>query len=629
MPFPTDRRRCARALLPMLALLLGACATRAPAPAEPAGGATTMLTIAHVNDHHSHLEPQPGAELRLGGLPTQVELGGFARLTALFAAQRAATPALLQLHAGDAMTGTLHHTLFRGEADARLMNTVCFDAFVPGNHEFDDGDAVLAGFIARLQAPGDCARPTEVLAANIAPAPGTPLAPEGRAPLMKPWTVREVGGLRVGLVGIDIAGKTRDSSRPLPTTRFLDELASARAAVDALRAQGIRHIVLLTHQGLEADRRLAAALPEVDAIIGGDSHTLLGDFAEFGLDSAGAYPQVARNLDGDPVCIGQAWEYGKVFARMELHFDARGAVSRCAGQAALVIGETFARPDAAGRKVPLDAAAQAALRRTLADDPRVRIVAPDAEAERRLAGYRERIVAQKARVIGQAAEPLCLVRVPGEATPRSGGIAGCEQAGRLARGSDIAQVVAEAFLAASRRADVALQNAGGVRTPVAAGPVTMDTAFTVLPYANTLVETELSGAELIETLEDAVANHLDARQSDGAHPYAAGLRWQLDMSRPRGRRFSQVEIRDRASGRWQPLDPARRLVLVSSDYLAAGKDGYLTLGRLRAQGRSTDTYLLYTQTFADHLAALGRLQRPAPEAVSHQRVVTADGRTLD
>jgi 5'-nucleotidase len=58
--------------------------------------------------------------------------------------------AVLKLHAGDAITGTLLYTLFRGEADAVLMNEVCFDAFALGNHEFDNGDAGLVEFLDYL-----------------------------------------------------------------------------------------------------------------------------------------------------------------------------------------------------------------------------------------------------------------------------------------------------------------------------------------------------------------------------------------------------------------------------------------------------------------------------------------------
>jgi 5'-nucleotidase len=337
---------------------------------------------------------------------------------------------------------------------------------------------------------------------------------------------------------------------------------------------------------------------------------------------------VATNRDGEPVCIGQAWEYSKVFGLMNVRFDERGVVTDCGGQASVVIGDPFRRKNAAGAWVAVDAATREALVDRLARDPRVQVVTPDPVATRALAGYTAQIATQKARVIGAAAEALCLVRVPGEATNRSGGIAGCEQANTLARGSDAAQVVAEAFLGASKRAHFALQNGGGVRTPVSAGPLTMNTAFTVLPFSNVLVELELTGAQLVTALEDAVANYRDFSQSDGSHPYAAGLRWHLDLSRPRGQRFSQVELKDRASGAWSALDPARTYVVVTNDFIASGKDGYTTLGQVSATGRSVNTYLLYTQTFADHVTARRTVSRPAAADYSHQRVINAQGVVL-
>jgi len=618
LPF---RRRAGLAALALAALLIGGCATQAP-PTAPAPAASFELAIAHINDHHSQLDASV-AELVLDGVPTQVELGGFARQTAVFKAL-AGTPNLLKLHAGDAMTGSLYYTFFKGRADARMMNTLCFDAFVPGNHEFDDGDATLRAFLDEL-AQGDCGTPT--LSANIVPQPGTPLAPTGAPPYLRPSVIKDIGGVRVGIVGITIADKTRASSRPLPTTQFLDETRSAQAAIDALAAQGVRHIVLLTHHGFDADRAMASRLRGVDVVIGGDSHTLLGDFKALGVPSGGRYPTVTRNADGETVCIGQAWEYGKAFGLMQVGFDEHGRVSRCAGQAALVIGETFRRKDAAGAWQPMAPADADALKSKLATQPAVRVTAPDPQAAQTLAAFSGQVAAQKARPIGTATEPLCLVRVPGErADPRAG--AGCENASRLARGSDVAQVVAEAFLRGSRRADFALQNAGGVRVPVGAGELTMNTAFTVLPYNNVLVELDLTGAEVLAALEDGVANHLDRGQSNGSHPYAAGLRWDLDMSQPAGRRFSNVQVRDRATGAWAPLDPKKTYVLVTNDFVAAGRDGYATLGPIFAAGRYVNTYLLYTQTFVDYLSASGSLSRPARADYSHQTVVTRGGVTL-
>ena len=618
---PSSLRRAGLAAL-AIAALLGGCATQGPATAPAPAAGSFELAIAHINDHHSQLDAG-SAELVLDGVPTQVELGGFARQTALFKSL-AGTPNLLKLHAGDAMTGSLYYTFFKGRADARMMNTICFDAFVPGNHEFDDGDATLKAFLDEL-AQGDCRTPT--VSANIVPQAGTPLAPAGAPPYLLPSVVKTIGGVRVGIVGITIADKTRASSRPLPSTQFLDETRSAQAAIDALGAQGVRHIVLLTHHGFDADRALVGRLRGVDVVIGGDSHTLLGDFKALGVPAGGRYPTVLRNADGDTVCVGQAWEYAKAFGLMKVTFDAEGRVSRCDGQAALVIGEPLKRKDAAGTWQPMAPAEGEALKARLATQPAVRVVAPDPAAAQTLAAFYGQVAAQKARPIGTAIEPLCLVRVPGErADPRVG--AGCEAASSLARGSDVAQVVAEAFLRGSRRADFALQNAGGVRVPVPAGELTMNTAFTVLPYNNVLVELDLTGAEVLAALEDGVANHLDRGQSNGSHPYAAGLRWDLDMSQPAGRRFSNVQVRDRATGAWAALDRTKTYVMVTNDFVATGRDGYATLGPIYAAGRYVNTYLLYTQTFVDHLTATGTLVRPARADYAHQKVVTRDGRVL-
>lgn len=180
------------------------------------------LNIAHINDHHSNLAPFAAFDLAIGGVPTRVEAGGMARTAARLRALDG-TPNLLKLHAGDAITGTLFHTLFKGEADA------------------------------------------------------------------------------------------------------------AQRQIDALKAQGVRHIVLLTHHGYQADLALAAKLSDVDVIIGGDSHTLLGDFAAYGLAAAGPYPTRATNRDGEPVCVGQAWEYNKFVGHMSVCLDARGRVADCGG----------------------------------------------------------------------------------------------------------------------------------------------------------------------------------------------------------------------------------------------------------------------------------------------------------
>ena len=611
-----------RSTWPVLALLVAGCAGSAGDRAVTEAPTALELNIVHLNDHHSQLDATP-TELTLDGVATQVELGGLARQAALFKSL-AGSKNLLKIHAGDALTGTQYYTLFKGAADAALMNDVCFDAFVPGNHEFDDGDTALKDFLDEL-AKGRCHTPA--LSANIVAAAGSPLAPDGGPAYLKPYLIKDIDGVKVGIVGITVSGKTRNSSRPLASTSFNDETTSAQQAIDELKAQGVRHIVVVTHQGYQADQALAARLSDVDVIIGGDSHTLLGDFSGVGLTSGGDYPTVARNKSGETVCIGQAWEYGKATGLMNVRFDESGAVTRCDGKATLLIGDQFRRRDSGGAWRPVaDAERQTLIAKLAATPSAVTVLATDAAAAATLKTFSDRLASEKTKLIGSASESLCLVRVPGESSQRSAGVAGCAAANTLARGSDAVQVVAEAFLYAAKRADFALQNGGGVRVAVSAGSLSMNSAFTLLPFANVLVELDLTGAEMVAALDDAVDHHLSGGSGgSGAHPYAAGLRWNLDMSQAKGQRFSKVEVRDRKNGGWAAIDPTKTYTLVTSDFLAAGKDGYTTLGAVSRSGRAVNTQLLYTQSFVDYVQARRTIGRPPRGDYSHQTVVTQAG----
>jgi 5'-nucleotidase len=626
-PLSLPRHPLALALMGALSLGLVACGGNDDEPTFKA----IELNIAHINDHHSQLEPIAAQELTLDGVATQVDLGGFARQTAVFKSL-AGTPNLLKLHAGDAITGTLYYTFFKGEADARMMNSICFDAFVPGNHEFDDGDTALKGLLDALAAPangGGSACKTATVAANVTPQAGTALAPTSGTPYLQPYTIKKIDGVDVGIVGLSPATKITNSSRPLATTQFQDEATAAQKAIDELKGTGVRHIMLLSHLGYDADKAIAPKLSDVDVIIGGDSHSLLGDFKAVGVTtSSGAYPTVVKNKSGETVCIGQAWEYAKAYGLMNVKFNEQGTVTQCGGQARLVIGDNFKRKDSAGAWQTMADADRQALVTKLATSNQVRVTTPEAAAAQTLSTYTSQVAAQKAVTIGNATEALCLVRLPGESTNRSTGVAGCETANTLARGSDAAQVVAEAFLTASKRADFALQNAGGVRIALPVGTLSMNTAFTILPFTNVLVEMNLTGAQVVAALEDAAANHLDNAQSTGSHPYAAGLRWNLDMGQAKGQRFSNVQVKNKTTGAWSAIDPAKTYVLVTNDFIAAGQDGYATLGTAYKAGAYVNTYLLYTQSFVDYVKAKGTIARPAAGDYSHQKVITKAGVTL-
>ncbi|OGB03266.1 MAG: bifunctional metallophosphatase/5'-nucleotidase [Burkholderiales bacterium RIFCSPLOWO2_12_FULL_64_99] len=617
-------------LLTLSLAALTACGGGSDDPAPAPTFAPVEVTLAHINDTHSQLDPIAATELTIDGVATQVDLGGFARVTSAF--QRYANRTdVIKLHAGDAITGTLYYTLFKGQADAALMNTICFDAMVLGNHEFDDGDAGLKVFLDHLRA-GTCQTP--IVAANVQPKLGTPLAGLSLNEYIQPYTIKTIQGVRVAVIGLSVKGKTTNSSRPLTTTVFEDEATAAQRTINTLKAQGLRHFVVLSHLGYEADKALAAQLTDVDAIVGGDSHSLLGDFQALGLSSSGAYPTQITNKDGKPVCVAQAWEYAKAVGELNLHFNDRGEISSCSGQASLLVGSSFKRKGLDGKFVAVDDTTKTAIVQSLQSIPAVRVTELDVAASALLTTYADQVTAKKAEAIGTASEALCLVRVPGESTNRSAGVTGCEAANTLARGSDAAQIVAEAFLAGSLVADVAVQNAGGVRIPVQAGTLSMDTAFTLLPFTNVLVELKVNGQQLKDVLEDAASAHLDAAvASTGAHPYAAGLRWDLDMSQAKGSRFSNLEVRDRQTGTWSNLSLIKVYTVATNDFIASGKDGYSTFGPIYASGNYVNNYLLYTQTFVDYVqtktALAQAISRPARSEYSHKSVITKAGAALN
>lgn len=564
--------------------LVWGCA-QAPSEAPPAA---FELTVAHVNDHHSNLLPHQGTKISVLGQDYEVETGGFARVVSQIDAIRTANANVLALHAGDAITGTLFYTIFNGEADAALMNEVCFDAFALGNHEFDNGDAGLKHFLESLALTQDCR--TEVLAANVEPEVGvSPLTPKTRWDGFKPYTIFNVGGEKVGLIGLDIAIKTKNSSQPDASTMFADELKTAEYYIAELQNQGIQKIGLLTHIQYKNDLRLAEALPAVDFIIGGDSHTLLGDYAAYGLPTVGPYPMQVTNADGAPVCIAHAWQYSQVVGELKINFSG-DQVASCGGQPHLLVST--------------DAPA------AVAELTGFTAVTEDAAAQKLLVTYQESLDELTQTTIANVAERLCMKRM-GPMTIEDCGIG---------RQSDVHAVVAEAFLVSAPQADFALQNGGGVRTDLNAGALTIAEAYRLLPFANTLVEVQITGAEVKKVLEQALEYALSDSGSDGAYPHGAGIRFDVDINAANGERFSNLQVETDAG--WQAMQPDETYTMITNSFLAGGADGWRLLGELKQAGLVQDTYVNYAQSFVDWARKTKTIKRPTEH--STQRYRTAD-----
>lgn len=563
-----------------LALALTACASRAPEP--------LTLTIAHMNDTHSALEASDeNLVLPLNGTPriVRAKLGGFARLKTALDDLRTRQKHVLTLHAGDAVQGTLYFNVFNGVADVDLLNGLGVDAMALGNHEFDRGPALLAALLDLALFP--------VLSANMDATAEPALA--GR---IRPYAIRQFGGQRVAIIGTTTPTTPRITA-DVGQVRFADPATSLRTIMQELKAQDIRTVVVLSHNGYEEDLHLARTVPGIDIIVGGHSHTLLGDrasLATLGLTPAGPYPTQVQGPQGAPVLVVQAWKWGEALGEITVRFDAAGQVMGYTAAPKLLVGESFRlgeTPVAASS--PEYTAIQAALKasglaRTYPEDPAML---------RTLAPYASKVAAFQNAPIGARAS-VDLIR--GTRT-------------------DPGPLVADAYLAKIPGAQVALVGAGGIRRDIFKGEITEGMVMSVAPFGNTLLTLDITGAELAQTLEESVDFRLCVRPPHNGDLkkmlviHSAGLSYAIHPLRPKGSRIHSLRLRQ-ANGAGAPLDPAATYRLVTNSFLAGGGDGLATLKGIHA-GR-VDTGYLEHEVLSEHLTRLGArgdIQAPAPRVV--------------
>ena len=324
----------------LAAVLLASCATP-PAAVGPEAEAPTqpqplVLTILHVGDTHSKMEP---TQVRLAldvsealeGKAVYAELGGFPQLMSAVKTLREAAPNVLFLHSGDMFQGTLYFTQFQGAADTDFWNLMKLDATTFGNHEFDKGPPILLSSLLEK------ARFT-IVSANV----DFSAEPKLQAVKVLPYAIRRFQGQEVAIIGLTTT-ETPYISSPGNNIVFNDAALSVQRAAAELRGRGIDKLVLLSHQGYAEDLALAPLLSGIDVIVGGHSHTLLGDFAAIGLPSSGPYPTQARGRDGSPVLVVHAWEWGKVLGDLQVRFDPQGVVSSWEGRPRAVTGRQWFR----------------------------------------------------------------------------------------------------------------------------------------------------------------------------------------------------------------------------------------------------------------------------------------------
>ena len=552
---------------------------------------TFELNVAHINDHHSHLEEEK-MPLKLNGQTVTATIGGLPRVAQEIKDFRKNNKNTLVLHAGDAVTGTLYYTLFEGKADAELMNVINFDAFTLGNHEFDDGNKVLKSFLDALTIP--------IVSSNVVPDKGSIL--EGK---WKPYLIKNVGGQKIGIIGIDVVKKTKESSNPGDDVKFLDEVETARKYVKKLQDEGINKIIVLSHAGYEKNVEIGEKVDGVDLIISGDTHYLLGkEFEQFGLvPEKPDYPKKVNSPNGNPVYIAEAWNYSYLLGEMKAKFDKNGVIKELIPTPKVLIGDTFEIKNAEGKVVQLDEKGKAAIINSIKNNKNIKVVKNDTVTEKLLERYQKEKTELGKKSVGKITEEILGGsdnRVPGPHNKD---------------GSFATTLVAESVLHKLRNmgtgnVDFVIGNAGNVRITLNPGNFTYDQAYSLLPFtSNTVFITDITGAEVKQVLEDAIDYVLNGG-STGAFPYGAGIRYEATKEGNLGTRVKKIEVFDFKANKWVPIDAKKSYMLAVNSYIAKGKDGYTTLGKITAQNRGTDTHLSDTKIFIDYLKEKKEVGRP-------------------
>ena len=482
------------------------------------------LTILHTNDFHARFEPISKYDSGCGSEDNAEGkcFGGSARLVTAIADAKARSNNSILVDGGDQFQGTLFYTYYKGALAAEMMNKVGYDAMTVGNHEFDDGPEVLAGFMSAVNFP--------MLMSN-ADVSNEPLL----AGKLAKSTVIERGGEKLGLIGLT-PDDTDDLASPGDNITFSDPVAAVQGEVDALTAMGVNKIIVLSHSGYGVDQRVAAETTGVDVIVGGHSNTLLSNTNE---RAAGAYPTMVGET-----AIVQAYAYGKFLGELNVTFNDAGEITEAVGEP-LVMDASVTEDEAT--------------------------VARIAEAAKPLEEIRTKVVAETAAAIEGDRSVCRAVECP------------------------MGSLIADAMLdrVKDQGVEIAIQNGGGIRASIDAGPVTMGEVLTVLPFQNTLSTFEVDGATIVAALENGVS---ELEEGAGRFAQVAGISFTVDSAAEVGARISDVMVGGAA------IDLGKIYGIVSNNYVRNGGDGYKMF---KSAANAYDYGPDLADVMAEYLAAQG------------------------
>jgi 5'-nucleotidase len=492
----------------------------------------------NVSDWHAQLDPLPVTGVG--------DVGGAAQISSYWKADRAAEPNTLTLTAGDAYGAAPPLSSFFEERTAVMaMNLMGFDVDTFGNHNFDRG-------VAHLQEMIDLAD-FQYVSANLENV-------EDNLTGVKPFELFDMNGAQVAVVGITNP-EAHELVFPgsLGTIEVTEPVAAAMAAKAQAEAAGADVVVAITHMGVTGTE-------------GGEEVGPLIDFAEgvSGFDVIfGDHTDVlfSDTINGQLVLENRS--KGVTYARTHLTLDPN-------------TGTVFNR-------------------RTEFVTPLSSAVTPDQAIVDMLQPFRVELAAIFDERIAGATGVF----------PRGGNL---ERREEVAIGNLIADAMRLEY-----GTQLAYTNSGGIRQPLPSSYVPLTPGYTrtgcapltpcdilvgdvfaVLPFGNSVVTREVTGAQLWAMLENGVSriSAVDGTGADGRFPQISGFRFTFHYSQPVGSRVTSVELAD---GTPIPADGTHYTIAVV-DFINAGGDGYTML--TDSHGVTRD---VMANVVLEHIRALGTI----------------------
>jgi 2',3'-cyclic-nucleotide 2'-phosphodiesterase / 3'-nucleotidase / 5'-nucleotidase len=543
---PRMRRWAAPAVVALIGTAVPVVSSEMPVTA--AGPVT--FTVLHTNDFHGNLEPS-------GSNP------GAARVAATVNTVRAGVGEenVLLFDAGDMMQGSLLSNLQQGAPVIADYRTLGYDAATFGNHEFDWGQTVLGNRVAQAEAPATATEtPMQMVAANITVKSGDTCTWDPFNPSVAPYEVFTVGAapdtVRVGVIGvgsvetpfITVAAATAGLCFRDPFETISHYYAELDAASDV--------IIVLSHNGyvdggygygftVYGDQTLASKLNSagtpVNMIIGGHSHTNLS----------------AATMVGSTTVV-QAYYAGRVVGRADVTYDPATGAS----------GIAWTRLGVATTD-PQDPTVHA-LVTSYASDPAYQALINTP------VGYSQVDLLRNYNgdnMMGDFVDDAIYGALNEDANPANdvdmffnnpGGIRTdwCDKEDPANPGT---------FIWSSAAADCAAEGVWS-HDPML---LTYGQMFSILPFGNATAVGTMTGAQIYDLLDQSATLFKGALQPSGIRYSFFRYSDTLPGPQPWAWGAFGIEVFDRATNSWEPLDAARTYQVGTNEFLApAGQDGF-------------------------------------------------------